>query len=193
MTFRFWEIDISVAITEWWKSLDKKYKFAFTACLVCNIFVYWLFISHYMMHNHGLRFPWINPHDQLFAGRWFAVFFYSLTGFANVPVLQQVLGIILNTSTVLLWYQLLHTFSQQEYPMQLTPQNFTIPTALPLSFAQSRSRRSFRTPSGITGDFIKNLPAPYFSCQIRTTDINPISNWLDNQSPLAQVFHWRKR
>ncbi|WP_319468749.1 glucosyltransferase domain-containing protein [uncultured Pseudodesulfovibrio sp.] len=126
MTFRFWEIDISVAITEWWKSLDKKYKFAFTACLVCNVFVYWLFISHYMMHNHGLRFPWINPHDQLFAGRWFAVFFYSLTGFANVPVLQQALGIILNTSTAFIVLHLWGTKKSSTYVLACTALILTI-------------------------------------------------------------------
>lgn len=68
----------------------------FALCVGLNILSYLLFICHYFLTNRAGRFPWISPNDQLFAGRWFAIFFYSLTGFANTPALQQIMGILLH-------------------------------------------------------------------------------------------------
>jgi hypothetical protein len=63
---------------------------------ITNLCAYFIFITNYLLNNHGMRFPWVNPYDQVFAGRWFTPFWFWLAGNGNAPVFSGLLFITLN-------------------------------------------------------------------------------------------------
>jgi hypothetical protein len=60
-----------------------------------NLLAYFVYITHFLHHNHTPRFPWFDLNDQVFAGRWFTPVIFAINQGANIPVLTPLLSIFL--------------------------------------------------------------------------------------------------
>lgn len=72
-----------------------------TALIVLNVFTFFIFITHHLLHNHGLRLPWVNPNDQVHHGRWFTLAIFWFTNAADMPVFIPVVSILVNITGAL--------------------------------------------------------------------------------------------
>jgi len=70
--------------------------------LALNVLAYFVFIAHFMLQNHSIRFPWVPLTDQIFAGRWFTSVLFWLNGGANIPVITPLLTIAFSLIAVVL-------------------------------------------------------------------------------------------
>ena len=94
--------DITHTVRELYKSIDQRYKTAFCISLVCTILTFFIFFTQYLLHNHGLRLPWVDPYEQFGFGRWFTVVFFKLFYNADIPVFTPLAASIMNVITGLL-------------------------------------------------------------------------------------------
>ncbi len=88
--------NILTVISNWYRSLDQRYKIAFIVALAANIISFFLFIAHHPLNNHGMRLPWVNPSEQLMFGRWFTYVIFTFFDCADIPVILPLASIILH-------------------------------------------------------------------------------------------------
>ena len=74
--------------------------------LALNVLAYFVYISQFLLNNHGGRFTWIDPTEQLFAGRWFTPFLFWLNNSGNIPTFTPLVFILLSILSAVLVVQL---------------------------------------------------------------------------------------
>jgi len=78
-----------------YKSISNSDKLIYVGLFALGVFTFFFFVSHALMHNHGLRLPWIPAGDHMTSGRWFAPILAHFHYNANVPILLPLLGIVM--------------------------------------------------------------------------------------------------
>lgn len=63
---------------------------------------YFIFLTQFLIHNHGPRLPWAAKTDQLQAGRWFNYFLSAFNYQADIPVLFPIIGIVASVACAFL-------------------------------------------------------------------------------------------
>jgi hypothetical protein len=87
-----------------------------TIVVLAGVVSYFVFISHYLIHNHYPRLPWVPPDDSVINGRWFNYILSHLHYNADIPVFLPLMGIVMAVFTAYIslkvWDLTLDTFSR---------------------------------------------------------------------------------
>lgn len=89
----FGNTDIFKILGESWRKFPPTWRQTFYIAFPISLAVFSFTIMNQPLGNHDLKnVPWIVALDQVKLGRWFCAAVYSLTGFAQQPVLTHVLA-----------------------------------------------------------------------------------------------------
>lgn len=88
-----------------------RYRISFFITFLFTCFSFSIFIFHHPLHNHTPRFPWIDFSDQLHHNRWFSLFWFSISNFADVPVFIPLLSCLISVVTSLLSIKIWEEYS----------------------------------------------------------------------------------